>query len=213
MGWGMLANFETDARIAASVEHQMTRWLGSPLMQRWMAINAQSLAAAEAATATTSVVGGMAGVGAIAAGAIPVVTMAGVFVALGAGYYEARQIAHNNGALSGFSHGFTAGVLKWEWGHVTIHFLKRNAGTNAFDQATAVAGANGYNKGLVAGFAAGSGLPENTRKAYRIQLRKLAGITSDGAWSKNPNEARLQQRNYVIELASAGLKHGVIKGE
>ncbi len=52
---------------------------------------------------------------AVVAGALPVVTMVGVFVALGAGYAEARQMAKNENFKSGFSQGFVMAVLDWTW--------------------------------------------------------------------------------------------------
>ena len=59
----------------------------------------------------------------------------------------------------------------------------------------------------------GSALPENAKKAYRIKLRNLADIHGSGRWSRNSDEAYLEQRNYVIELAGAGVRNGVIKAE
>src|SRR5262249_42387563 len=44
--------------------------------------------------------------GGIAVGALPVITQVGVFMALGAGYMEARSMARDEENLLGFSHGF-----------------------------------------------------------------------------------------------------------
>jgi hypothetical protein len=54
---------------------------------------------------------------------------------------------------------------------------------------------------------------KEVRKAYRIALRRLAGRHDAGAWSQNADEARLQQSGYVIELAAAGVRHGLILAE
>jgi hypothetical protein len=151
--------------------------------------------------------------GAVGAGAVPVMAMAGVFVALGAGYYEARQMARKSNALIGFAEGFVMGVLKWNWAQAWSHFGKKEVGTNAWDQGISVAAYEGYNSGLKTGFGMGSALPENAKKAYRIKLRNLADIHGSGRWSRNSDEAYLQQRNYVIELAGAGVRNGVIKAE
>lgn len=67
-----------------------------------------------------------------------------------------------------------------------------------------------YNGGLKTGYRAGSALPAAAKKAYRITLRKLANRHDAGQWSKNEDQARLQQVDYVIALASAGLRHGFI---
>jgi hypothetical protein len=155
----------------------------------------------------------VAGSGAVAAGAVPVIAMAGVFVALGAGYYEAREMAREANNKSGFSQGFVMGVLNWSWHQAWDHFGKKEVGTNAWDQGISVAAYEGYNRGLVTGFKMGSYLQENAKKAFRIRLRSLADIHGSRAWSRNPDEAYLQQRDYVIELAAAGWKHGVFKSE
>jgi hypothetical protein len=159
---------------------------------------------------------------------IPIAVAVGSWVMLGSGYYRARQEIKAKGFMRGFAQGFTAGVLKWEWGHVyNILFIKNIVRTNVWDGVMDREEALGYNKGLHMGFAAGEGAEKTfiydprgaTRetipvgKNYRIALRKLAGITAAGDWSRNDDEKRLQQRNYVIELASAGLKHGLIVPE
>jgi hypothetical protein len=135
----------------------------------------------------------------------------GVWVALGSGYYEARQIAQQKGALSGFSHGFVAGILKWTWPQLRDRFGIRSAGKNPWDQGVAVAEAKGYNNGLKTGFGMGNAVPDDAKKAYRIQLRKLTRIHGSGPWSQNADEAYLQQRNYLIDLAAAGVRYGVIR--
>ena len=130
---------------------------------------------------------------------------------IGGAYAEGRRIAGERGALSGFSQGFVMGVLNWQWGTAARLFGKKQAGRNAFDQGAARAEAEGYNKGLVAGYALGSGAPDNVKKAYRIKLRKLANLHVAGPWSIDADEAYLQQTNYVISLAAAGVNAGLIK--
>jgi len=74
----------------------------------------------------------------------------------------------------------------------------------------------GYNEGLIKGWAAGSGVPhrfmrdQEVRKAYRIALRRLADRTISGSWSRDADEARLQQWSYVVDLAAAGMREGLI---
>ena len=49
------------------------------------------------------------GAGAVVAVALPVIAMVGVFMALGAGYAEARAAVRNESTMSGFSSGFRDG--------------------------------------------------------------------------------------------------------
>jgi hypothetical protein len=80
----------------------------------------------------------------------------------------------------------------------------------------------GYNEGLIKGWGVGAGVPEKLfthrlnqekKKAYRIALRRLANRHDTGPWSTNEDMARLQQSGYVIELAAAGIRHGLIVPE
>jgi hypothetical protein len=154
------------------------------------------------------------GAAAVAAGAIPVVVAIGVWVALGSGYYQARQIIKQKAAMSGFARGFVAGVLKWRGSHVVNILAQRYVvRTNTVDPDADVIEANAFNDGLVKGFALGSSASDDAKKGYRIHLRKLAGISAAGDWSRNADEAHLQQSNYVVYLASAAMRYGVIKAE
>jgi hypothetical protein len=156
---------------------------------------------------------------------IPIVVAVGVWVMLGAGLYQARKEIRRKGFMSGFSQGFTMGVLKWTWDQAVTRFAKRFViRRNAFDPVMDREEALGYNEGLTKGWAAGSAVPEtffdansnkviDKKKAYSIALRRLAGRYDSGPWSRNPDEARLQQVAYVIELAAAGLRQGLIVPE
>ncbi len=163
----------------------------------------------------TSVGASVAGAGGLALTAgVPIVVAAGVWVMLGSGYYQARQIARQRGHMSGFAQGFTMGVLKWNWDHAVTRFGRRFVvNANAFDPVATREEALGYNKGLLTGFAAGHSTPEPMRKSFRIALRKLAGRTDSGDWARDDDVARLQQVGYVIELAAAGVRHGLIVAE
>ena len=155
----------------------------------------------------TAMVGG----GAIAAGALPVIFQAGVFVALGAPYYQARELAKEQNTKSGFAQGFVMGVLNWEWGHAVSRFGRRYLRINPNDPEMDRIRVVHYNAGLKSGFAAGAALPEDARKQYRIKFREAAGRADAGEWSENADQARLQQVDYVIALAGAALKHKLIK--
>lgn len=145
--------------------------------------------------------------GAAAAGAVPVVAMVGVYVALGSGYYMSRQLVKSESNASGFSQGFVAGLLGWEWRHVADRFLKKSVlRIDVWDEATNKIRVEAYNFGLAAGFIAGRGIPAVVKKAYLGDLRKLSGAQA-GAWTAADQVA------YVIDLAAAARKHGLLTAE
>ena len=187
---------------------------------RWVRVVGPQWTEAVRGTSMVATVQGAAGL-AVTMG-IPLVVAVGSWVMLGAGYYQARKEIRQKGYMSGFSQGFTMGVLKWTWeqavqGFAVKFVIRKNVWDSVMDREEAL----GYNEGLIKGWAAGSAVWEtwydknqnkvvDKKKDYRIALRRLANIHADGEWSRNPDEARLQQRNYVIELAAAGMRHGLI---
>ena len=159
----------------------------------------------------TSAVATMQGLAALGIAGVAIAVAAGVWAALGAPYYQAIERARERGFLSGFSQGFTTGVLNWQWPQAASRFgmrrvIPRNHFVPQADRVEAVA----HNEGLFIGYALGMGGTAEGKKAFRIALRKLAARTDNAAWSQNADEARLQQIDYVISLASAGVKHGLI---
>jgi hypothetical protein len=160
---------------------------------------------ATAAGGTTAAGGGTAvggsiaggGAGAVAAGALPVLAMAGVFMALGSGYAEARQIVKNEETISGFSHGFAMGLLGWEWSQAVDRFWVWSARDNPMDETLGYIAANAYNRGLKAGFKKARELPDDVRKLYLRGLRSIVGPRDTQAWT------RLEQIDYVIQLGAA----------
>jgi hypothetical protein len=74
------------------------------------------------------------GLGAIAAGALPVVLVAGVAMALGAGYEQARELVQNEESLWGFAEGFVMGILGWEWRNVLESLLPARSGPGLSDR-------------------------------------------------------------------------------
>ena len=138
------------------------------------------------------------GLAAIAAGALPVLTQVGVFVALGAGYFQAREIVENEESAWGLAEGFVMGVLGWEWHHVVARFYRaRVLQIYHTDEALNSIRVRAYNTGLKAGFLFGSFLPDSLQAAYVKGLRNLAGHPSTGDWSRNV------QISFVISLAAA----------
>jgi hypothetical protein len=141
------------------------------------------------------------GAGAVVAVALPVIAMVGVFMALGAGYAEARAAVRNESTMSGFSQGFVMGLLGWEWRHAVDRFGVRSATPTPFDEALGYIKANAYNGGMRAGFEAASKLSPDMKKAYLREIRKLAGPRGTTNWS------RLDQISYVIELGAVARVH------
>jgi len=152
-----------------------------------------------------------AGAGAIVAGTLPVVTMVGVWVALGSGYYQARNEVRNENAASGFSQGWVAALLGWEYDHALARFGRPVVEINVADEATDEIRADAYNDGLQKGFLAGKMMPSASKKAYLTQLRQLSGVKMPSAdqWVGNRN----LQISYVISLASAARRYNVIRAE
>ena len=190
---------------------------------RWVRVAGPQWTAAARGTSMAATVSGAGGL-AVTLG-IPIVVAVGSWLMLGVGYYEARKEIRQKGYMTGFSQGFTMGVLKWTWDQAVQRFAKRFVIRRyVWDPVMDREEALGYNEGLIKGWAAGSAVPEtwydkdlnkvvDKKKAYRIALRRLANIHADGDWSRNFDEAALQQRNYVIELAGPGLHHGLIVPE
>jgi hypothetical protein len=148
---------------------------------------------------TAAVAGG--GATALAAGALPVLGMAGVFVALGSGYAQAREAVRNDYTASGFSQGFVMGLLGWEWRHAADRFGVRSVTPDPWDEALGYIRVNAYNRGLRAGYFAGAGLAADQKKAYLSAIRKFTGRRATTSWSRE------DQKSYVIELAAVARTH------
>jgi hypothetical protein len=143
--------------------------------------------------------------GAVVAGAVPVAWAIYNFVNLGLPYLEARRIVAEENTQSGFSQGWVAGLLRWEWRHVLTLFGRRRVlRTNEFDPQTDVIRAEAYNKGLIVGYLTGYGATDDLAKTFLHTLRGLAGGVQAGRWY------RTDQISYVIDLAGAARKHGIV---
>ncbi len=156
--------------------------------------------------------GAAAGSFALTAG-VPVVTAVGVWVALGSGYYQARQEAKKEETLSGFSQGFVMAIIGWKWDHVVSRFRRPYLRINHFDEAIDSIRVNSYHDGLKKGYLAGLVLPDDAKKTYSKKIRKAGGVSGPKEWSRNGDVARNQQVSYVIEMAVAALRHQIIKAE
>ena len=162
-------------------------------------------AAGAGAVEGASVLGG--GAGAVVAGALPVLTMVGVFVALGSGYYAAREAVKNENTVSGLSQGFVMGLLNWTWGQARELFGRWSVlRINAMDEATDVIRVNAYNRGLRTGYDFAATLSAAEKKAYLRQIRKFGGIRVPKNWNRET------QISYVIDLAAAALRSFLKRG-
>lgn len=155
----------------------------------------------------------IAGAGAAGIIVISIAVAVGVYVSLGAGYYEARQRVRARGFMTGYSRGFSAGVLNWKWPMAASRFIARRPYLNAMDQNAGQMEAAANNEGLFVGFCLGAAAPDEAKKRYRIALRRLARRTDDAAWSRNAERARNEQIDYLVALAGAGLRHGLFAAE
>jgi hypothetical protein len=148
--------------------------------------------------------------------AVPVVAMLAVQLALGAPYYEARQKARKDGYASGFSKGFIMGLLKWELRFAIERFWDNAVDRNHFDESIPRIRANAHNQGLMDGRAGALAVSDDEKNDYLKALRLLTNSSTVG-WTPQSDDwmersrARQVQISYVIELASAAMKSGIIR--
>jgi hypothetical protein len=156
--------------------------------------------------------GAAAGSFALTAG-LPIVTAVGVWVALGSGYYQARQEAKKEESMSGFSQGFVMAIIGWKWDHVVARFRRPYLRINVVDEEMNSIRVNSYHSGLKSGYLAGMVLPADGKKAYSKKIRGAGNIHGPSEWSRNDDEARNQQISYVIEMAGAAMRYQIIRPE
>jgi hypothetical protein len=173
---------------------------------------ANILAVVDAANGGLMFTGAAAGSFALTAG-VPVVTAVGVWVALGSGYYQAREEAKQEETMSGFSQGFIMAISNWKWDHVVARFRRPYLSINKFDEKMNSIRVNSYHEGLKKGYLAGLVLPDEARKAYVKKIRQTGGVYSPSQWSGGEYEKRNQQISYIIEMAAAARRSQIIKGE
>jgi hypothetical protein len=181
-------------------------------LSRLAAEEAVLQAGARAVTPLSSTIGVAAGV------ILPVVGMVAVQMALGAGYYEAREKAKKEGYATGFARGFITGLLAWELRFTIDRFWDNAVSQNAFDESMPGIRANAHNRGLVEGRIAAVAKTDTERKEYLRGLYKLTVVSTAG-WTSRSNDwmeqmrARRVQIDYVIELSTAAKKHGIVTVE
>ena len=127
----------------------------------------------------------------------PVLGMAGVFMALGSGYAEARAMISNEATVSGFSQGFVAGLLNMSPGTVKSIFVQHGViHRNPADPEADVIEMKARNRGVVAGYVMANQASADDKKAYLSEIRKFTGHVSAGNWTDR------DKRDYVIEYAA-----------
>ncbi|HUF04697.1 MAG TPA: hypothetical protein VMM38_11045 [Aridibacter sp.] len=141
---------------------------------------------------------------------VPIATMAGVYVALGSGYYQAREQAKHENKLMGFAEGFVMAISNWKWSHVVSRFSRKRLRINVADEAMDGIRVKYYHEGLKLGFLAGTVLPSDVRKQAVSAIRSAGKITAPKGWSDDADVARNQQISYVIDMATAGIRHRLI---
>ncbi len=127
----------------------------------------------------------------------PVLGMAGVFMALGSGYEEAREEIQNEAVASGFSQGFVAGILNMS--PKTVSFIFGRHGVihrNPMDEEADALEMKAYNRGLVAGYTLASTATDEQKKSFVYEIREYTGHVDAGAWGDR------EKRDYVIEYAA-----------
>lgn len=142
---------------------------------------------------------------------LPAITAVGVWVALGSGYYQAREEAKNQNTMAGFSQGFVMAILKWKWHNVVSRFQRPYLRINKFDEEMDSIRVTSYHNGLKSGFLAGTVMSDEAKKEYVKKIRTAGNVKAVKQWSENEYEARNQQISYVIELAGAALRFQIIK--
>lgn len=178
---------------------------------------AQVAAANAAASAAEGTL--VAGAGTTAAAiVIPVVAMVAVQVALGAPYYQARELAKKEEYASGFGRGFITGLLKWELQFTIDRFWDNAVGRNGFDDDMPSIRAKAHNEGLLEGRIAGLAKNDAEKKYYLAFLKRLTSASTAGWTSRSSDwnermRARRVQINYVMDLAHAARRHGVVAAE
>lgn len=77
------------------------------------------------------------------------------FMALGAGYAEARALVAKKNVTSGFALGVVLGADERKWSYVKERYFQRVPTVNHFDEQAGVIAMNSFNLGLAAGFVQG----------------------------------------------------------
>jgi hypothetical protein len=127
----------------------------------------------------------------------PVLGTAGVFMALGSGYAEAREEIQNEAVASGFSQGFVAGILNMSPGTVSSLFAQHGVIPNhPMDREADILEMKARNRGVVAGYALANTATDEQKKSFVFEIREFTGHISSGNWTDR------DKVDYVIAYAA-----------
>jgi hypothetical protein len=162
--------------------------------------------------------GAAANLAAVGVGALPVITQVGVFVALGSGYAQARNIARAEESALGFSQGFVMGILRWKWDWLRANMWRKYFHTNHFDDAMDAIRMNSYNDALTIGFVVGRLLRDEVAKAFERKIRSVTSYSTVGFKARSDDlrevtRAHNVQRIFVEDLARAARFYGILPAE
>lgn len=208
--WGRFDEIKNLQRLYPKQVAEASRTIAT----RQAAARALVLAEAEAVAAEGTLLTGY-GIGTtVAIYALPIVGMIAVGLALGAGLYQAREAAKKEEFASGFARGFVMGLLKWTWDWAVARFPPHFK-PNPFDPDMHEIQATAYLDGMQQGFLAGTAMTKDMKKLYLLKLRQLSGASTAGWEARSFDQlaqelAKRVQINFVVEMAGAARKHGLI---
>jgi hypothetical protein len=191
--------FNKDIGVRCEEGERLVLHIGTNVLEALVGIAEAAHVVYPTVSATTGVAtlgaGTVAGVTLAAAG--PVLGMAGVFMALGSGYAEARELIHNEAIASGFSQGFVCGLLNMSTGTTVRLFAQHGViHRNPMDSEADIIEMKARNRGLVAGYVMANQASEDEKKAFLREIREYAGHVPSGDWTDR------DKIDYVITYAA-----------
>jgi hypothetical protein len=144
---------------------------------------------------------GVAGLGLTVLG--PLAAVFAEFMALGAGYAEARAKISRDRVQMGFAEGFVAGADAKSWKFVESLFWEGRPEFNAFDDQAGAIAQKAYNLGLASGFVQGRKLTQKQRIFF---WQSLARELTEGDHAQFAGDhkrwPRLRWVDYYIRMAA-----------
>lgn len=138
---------------------------------------------------------------------LPFVMFAGGCVALFYMPYKTAEDAFKiEETQSGYSQGLVAGLLEWDWKQLADRFGRHYIRVNVFDEEMNRIRVTAYNVGLRIGWSVAKSLTGGAEKRVLSAIRKVAKEPIPSRWT------RLEQISYVIALAAAARRSGMIQG-
>lgn len=190
--------FNKDIGVRCEEGERIVLHVGAHVLETLIAIAEEAEVVLPTFSATgVATVGGATVLGTTMAVTGPVLGMAGVFMALGSGYAEAREVIHNEAIASGFSQGFICGLLKMSTGTTKRLFAQQGViHRHPMDEEADVVEMRARNRGLVAGYVLAGQASDDEKKAFLAEIRQFTGPVSAGDWADR------DKIDYVIEYAA-----------